>query len=80
MRTFTTSVKIHSIGHFFSASKFHIEKKYIFTLFNKSPYKMIGRNILLKSKNLIANPGLQLVRQAHHDTGGIPGQVFPFFC
>lgn len=32
---------------------------------------MIGRNMLLKSKNL----GLQLIRQAHHDTGGIPGQV-----
>lgn len=36
---------------------------------------MIGRNILLKSKNLIANPGLQLVRNSHYDVGGIPGSV-----
>lgn len=36
---------------------------------------MIGRNILLKSKNLVANPGLQLVRKSHYDVGGIPGSV-----
>lgn len=66
------------IGHIFSASKFPQKKLTYFSLFNKVLAKMIGRNILLKGKNLIANPGLQLVRQSHHDTGGIPGAVSYF--